>query len=185
MSMIALIIQRNWLAARVLTGKYTSIKHIIYRYLYWCKAWLPTCLSTVNLRGQVSGKCLSQLPSPPTTSPTGSDGLDFYYPDYDTAWNRATCKNDAPMPFLNKNDRPNYSSKEACCTGAYGGQSSHACMCDVDPCFSCKCGDILYRFQNQCTNKGHCGDDDAVCLIDWLPWKCLLYGYGFMDGIIS
>jgi len=77
--------------------------------------------------GQVSGKCLSQLASPPTTSPTGVGGLDYYYPDYDTAWSVATCKNDSPRPF-NKNDRPTYDTMLACCKGAYAGQQSGACL---------------------------------------------------------
>ena len=34
MSMIALIIQRNWLAARVLTGKYTSVSILSISYIY-------------------------------------------------------------------------------------------------------------------------------------------------------
>ena len=32
--------------------------------------------------GQTGGKCLSQLPSPPTTSPTTAGGYEFWYPDY-------------------------------------------------------------------------------------------------------
>jgi len=81
--------------------------------------------------GQISGKCLASLPNPPTTSPTGSGGLDFYYPDYDTSWNIATCKNDRPLPYANKNDRPNYSTLLACCKGAYGGQQSGACLASL------------------------------------------------------
>eukprot|EP00584_Thalassiosira_punctigera_P003887 CAMPEP_0172547600 /NCGR_PEP_ID=MMETSP1067-20121228/17092_1 /TAXON_ID=265564 ORGANISM="Thalassiosira punctigera, Strain Tpunct2005C2" /NCGR_SAMPLE_ID=MMETSP1067 /ASSEMBLY_ACC=CAM_ASM_000444 /LENGTH=57 /DNA_ID=CAMNT_0013334709 /DNA_START=11 /DNA_END=180 /DNA_ORIENTATION=- len=47
--------------------------------------------------GQVSGKCLAALPSPPTTSPTSAGGLEVYYPDYGTAWRSATCINDWPL----------------------------------------------------------------------------------------
>jgi hypothetical protein len=169
--------------------------------------------------GQMSGKCISQLPSPPTTSPTGAGGLDFYYPDYDTAWNIATCKNDRPLPYTNKNDRPSYKSmlecckgayagqqsgaclaalpsppttsptksggldvfypdyskawpqgvcindypmpsgrptyksKEACCSGAYGGQRDFTCHCDADPCYSCKCGSKAELQANKCLAK--------------------------------
>lgn len=113
--------------------------------------------------GQMSGKCLAQLPSPPTTSPIGSGGLDFYYPDYDSAWSEATCKNDAPLPFANKNDRPTYDSKEACCKGAYSGQVSHSCMCDADPCYSCTCGDAAYLFLNKCSLD--CGEDNYVSVL--------------------
>ena len=77
--------------------------------------------------GQMSGKCISQLPSPPTTSPTGSGGYDFYYPDYDTPWSSATCKNERPLPF-GPGGRPTYNSMLACCKGAYAGQVSGACL---------------------------------------------------------
>jgi hypothetical protein len=79
--------------------------------------------------GQVSGKCLSQLASPPTTSPTNAGGItDFWYPDYDTSWSVAGCKNSLPLPYSNKNDRPNYSTQLACCKGAYSGQVSGKCL---------------------------------------------------------
>ena len=67
--------------------------------------------------GQVSGKCIAMLDSPPTLSPTGAGGLDFYYPDYDTAWSIATCKNERPLPFLH-GGRPTYTTMLACCKGA-------------------------------------------------------------------
>lgn len=96
--------------------------------------------------GQVSGHCLSQLPNPPTTSPTGTGevifcmhistyfqlrsdillhfsyagGLDVYYPDYESPWLFAGCINRRPMP----SGRPTYTSMLACCKGAYGGQVS-------------------------------------------------------------
>eukprot|EP00584_Thalassiosira_punctigera_P000720 CAMPEP_0172530044 /NCGR_PEP_ID=MMETSP1067-20121228/3914_1 /TAXON_ID=265564 ORGANISM="Thalassiosira punctigera, Strain Tpunct2005C2" /NCGR_SAMPLE_ID=MMETSP1067 /ASSEMBLY_ACC=CAM_ASM_000444 /LENGTH=100 /DNA_ID=CAMNT_0013314187 /DNA_START=720 /DNA_END=1022 /DNA_ORIENTATION=+ len=58
--------------------------------------------------GQVSGKCLAALPSPPATSSTSAGGfLEVYYPDYDTVWRSATCINDQPLP----SGRPTYSSK--------------------------------------------------------------------------
>ena len=129
----------------------------------------------------MSGKCISQLPSPPTTSPTGSGGLDFYYPDYDTSWSEATCKNEAPMPFRNKNDRPTFDSKEACCRASYSGQVSHACMCDVDPCFSCKCGTSLDRLQNLCFLE--CGDEGegAVSILGFND-RCISSS---MEGTLS
>ncbi|KAL7524469.1 hypothetical protein ACHAXR_000589, partial [Thalassiosira sp. AJA248-18] len=48
--------------------------------------------------GQNTGFCLSQLPNPPTPSPTDAGGLDVYYPDYDTPYADAYCKNERPMP---------------------------------------------------------------------------------------
>jgi hypothetical protein len=74
--------------------------------------------------GQVSGACLKSLPNPPTTSPTEEGGLDVWYPDYDTAWSEASCKNDRPLP----SGRPTYDSQLSCCKGAYGGQVSGACL---------------------------------------------------------
>eukprot|EP00578_Thalassiosira_sp_NH16_P019189 CAMPEP_0181099522 /NCGR_PEP_ID=MMETSP1071-20121207/12704_1 /TAXON_ID=35127 /ORGANISM="Thalassiosira sp., Strain NH16" /LENGTH=298 /DNA_ID=CAMNT_0023182189 /DNA_START=114 /DNA_END=1007 /DNA_ORIENTATION=+ len=75
--------------------------------------------------GQTSGACIASLPSPPTTSPTAAGGLDFWYPDYDTSWADASCKNERPLPF-NVGDRPTYDTLLACCKGAYGGQISGA-----------------------------------------------------------
>ncbi|KAL7526112.1 hypothetical protein ACHAXR_001322 [Thalassiosira sp. AJA248-18] len=70
--------------------------------------------------GQQSGYCLSQLPNPPTQSPTRTGGLDVYYPDYDTAWPDAGCINTRPMP----SGRPAYATMVACCKGAYLSQRS-------------------------------------------------------------
>merc|ERR1719428_555621 len=85
--------------------------------------------------GQVSGACLSELESPPTTSPTneGNTGSD-YYPDYSLAWPEGKCINKLPVP----SGRPTYSTKIACCSGAYGGQVSQTCIGDANPCYSCK-----------------------------------------------
>ncbi|EJK73206.1 hypothetical protein THAOC_05193, partial [Thalassiosira oceanica] len=98
--------------------------------------------------GQTSGKCLSELASPPTTSPTneGNTGSE-YYPDYQKAWPDGVCINQLPVP----SGRPTYSSKSSCCSGAYGGQSSQACLCDANPCYSCKCGDAAFLTANSCT----------------------------------
>ena len=49
--------------------------------------------------GQTSGLCLSQLPSPPTMTPTGSGGAGFWYPHYDTSWNAATCLTRGRFPL--------------------------------------------------------------------------------------
>jgi len=80
--------------------------------------------------GQTSGNCLASLPSPPTTSPTGSGGLDYWYPDYETAWAQAACKNTRPTPF-NPGDRPTYTTLLACCKSAYAGQTSGACLASL------------------------------------------------------
>ncbi|EJK65095.1 hypothetical protein THAOC_14098, partial [Thalassiosira oceanica] len=82
--------------------------------------------------GQMSGYCLSQLEAPPTTSPTTSDATaDFWYPDYDTAWRDARCLNSLPLPFL-PGRRPTYTTNKACCSAAYGGQVSKACICSME-----------------------------------------------------
>ena len=86
--------------------------------------------------GQMSGACLASLPNPPTQSPTSSGGLDVYYPNY-SEWSSGQCINDRPLP----NGRPTYTTQQACCSGAYGGQTSNNCMCDaVGVCYSCTCG---------------------------------------------
>eukprot|EP00584_Thalassiosira_punctigera_P016426 CAMPEP_0172546642 /NCGR_PEP_ID=MMETSP1067-20121228/16347_1 /TAXON_ID=265564 ORGANISM="Thalassiosira punctigera, Strain Tpunct2005C2" /NCGR_SAMPLE_ID=MMETSP1067 /ASSEMBLY_ACC=CAM_ASM_000444 /LENGTH=419 /DNA_ID=CAMNT_0013333605 /DNA_START=123 /DNA_END=1382 /DNA_ORIENTATION=+ len=85
--------------------------------------------------GQTSGACLAGLASPPTTAPTESGGLDVYYPDYSRQFAGGICINDRPLP----SGRPSYTSKAACCSAAYSGQNSHACMCDINICNSCKC----------------------------------------------
>ena len=77
-----------------------------------------------SFAGQTSGFCFSKLASPPTSSPTGSDGLDVWYPDYDQDWTDATCINEGPIP----NGRPTYDTMLACCKAAYSGQSSGACL---------------------------------------------------------
>ncbi|KAL7528265.1 hypothetical protein ACHAXR_002353, partial [Thalassiosira sp. AJA248-18] len=74
--------------------------------------------------GQTSGYCLSQLPNPPTTSPTETGGLDVYYPDYETPWADAGCINTRPLP----SGRPTYSTMLSCCKGAYAGQMSGKCL---------------------------------------------------------
>lgn len=81
--------------------------------------------------GQTSGACLRQLPNPPTTSPTGAGGADFFYPDYETSWAVATCINTLPLPFTT-GGRPTFSSKAVCCSKAYAGQVSNACVCSLD-----------------------------------------------------
>ena len=77
---------------------------------------------------KISGVCLSQLDSPPTTSPTSTGGLDVYYPDYETAWDKAACVNTRPMP----SGRPVYSTMLACCKGAYAGQMSGYCLSQLE-----------------------------------------------------
>ena len=72
----------------------------------------------------MSGVCLSQLQSQPTYSPTSYGGSDVYYPDYETAWDRAACINTLPIP----SGRPVYLTMLDCCKGAYGGQISGYCI---------------------------------------------------------
>ena len=77
---------------------------------------------------KISGVCLSQLDSPPTTSPTSTGGLDVYYPNYEAAWDKAACVNTRPMP----SGRPVYSTMLACCKGAYAGQMSGYCLSQLE-----------------------------------------------------
>ncbi|KAL3804042.1 hypothetical protein HJC23_006433 [Cyclotella cryptica] len=86
---------------------------------------LACCKAAYN--GQASGACLSDLPSPPTVSPTGTGGLDIWYADYDLDWTAGKCINTAPIP----NGRQTYDSQLACCKGAYSGQASGACLGDL------------------------------------------------------
>ena len=66
---------------------------------------------------------------PPTT--------EGYYVDWDEwDWMTGTCTNEYPKP---DNGAPLHETKEECCARHYIGQSSHACMCWADPCYSCKC----------------------------------------------
>ncbi|KAL7539662.1 hypothetical protein ACHAXR_009490 [Thalassiosira sp. AJA248-18] len=79
--------------------------------------------------GQMSGKCLSMLPSPPTGSPTSEDyEADFWYPMYELPWSVSGCSNKLPLPYNNINDRPNYSTQIQCCKTAYAGQISGMCL---------------------------------------------------------
>jgi len=104
--------------------------------------------------GQSSGACLASLPNPPTQSPTTSGGLDIYYPNY-VEWSSGKCVNDRPLP----SGRPNYSTQQACCSGAYGGQTSNNCMCDaVGVCYSCNCGTEAERTSANCDLN--CGSGD-------------------------
>jgi len=95
--------------------------------------------------GQVSGYCVSQLPNPPTISPTPSGGLSVYYPDYDRAWPEGICINTRPMP----SGRPTYSTMLACCKGAYGGQMSgelFTCVCVLCGCSQSLCCCCCFDF---------------------------------------
>ena len=60
----------------------------------------------------------------------------MYYPNYLKAWSEGVCINTGPKP----SGRPEYDSQNKCCENAYRGQVSDVCMCDVNPCYSCKCG---------------------------------------------
>jgi len=77
--------------------------------------------------GQQSGVCLSQLPSPPTVSPTDAGEFDFWYPDYSSVWAEATCLNTRPLPF-GPGGRPTYDTMLDCCKREYRSQASGACV---------------------------------------------------------
>jgi len=86
--------------------------------------------------GQASNACIEDLESPPTSSPTAVEP-EVFYPDYSLAWPAGVCISDRPLP----SGRPTYSTKEECCSGAYGAQPDKTCVCDADPCHSCDCPD--------------------------------------------
>ena len=73
---------------------------------------------------QTSNYCVSKMANPPTMSPTKTGGPDAYYPNYDIAWPEGYCINTVPMP----SGHPVYTTMLACCKGAYGGQTSGACI---------------------------------------------------------
>ena len=77
-------------------------------------------------------KCLSKIPSLPTISPTTSSfGADCWYLNCDTAWSKAGCSNNLPLPFGNPANRPEYGSWLECCKAAYAGQMSGNCLGDL------------------------------------------------------
>ena len=63
----------------------------------------------------------------PTGAPTDEIGAGEWWPDYSTAWSEAGCKTGPPVGF-NHGDRPTYESELECCTIAYRGQTSGACL---------------------------------------------------------
>ena len=80
---------------------------------------------------QSSGTCMSQLPTPPTTSHTSSGGADFAHLDYFRLWADGISLSDL-LPSFVTGGRPTYPTKEAYCAGAYAGQMSLACVCNSD-----------------------------------------------------
>jgi len=76
--------------------------------------------------GQTSGACLAGLPTSPTMAPVTAGGVGGkWYADYGVAWSIAGCKNTFPYPNY---AAIFYSSQLACCKGAFGGQTSNACI---------------------------------------------------------
>lgn len=110
--------------------------------------------------GQTSGTCVKRLPNPPTTSPTKAGGMDEYYPDYNTDWSAASCKNDYPLP----NGIRTYGSLLECCKGAYAGQASGACLASLpsppttSPT-SVNGAEIYYPVYENQWSDGYCSND--------------------------
>ena len=90
--------------------------------------------------GQSSNACVMGLPNPPTAKPSvapttvaptikspttlaGQGG--GWYADYGTAWPNAGCKNTTPLPI---HATMFYATQLECCKGAFGGQTSNACV---------------------------------------------------------
>lgn len=61
-----------------------------------------------------------------------------YYPNQDQAWSVRTCTNAWPHPNY-VTEGIIFDTEEACCKERVVGQTSDACMCAVDMCYSCKC----------------------------------------------
>ena len=114
---------RSWNAAR---------RHTLVRYVVTAVHCSSIRRDFLTLRAlsiylsislKISGVCLSQLESPPTTSPTNTGNTgSLFYPDYNTPWPDAGCTNALPVP----SGRPTYTSHLMCCKGAYGAQVSHS-----------------------------------------------------------
>jgi len=76
--------------------------------------------------GQTSGACLAGLPNSPTMAPVTAAGVGGkWYANYGVAWSIAGCKNTFPYPNY---AAIFYSSQLECCKGAFGGQTSNACL---------------------------------------------------------
>ena len=116
--------------------------------------------------GQTSGACLASLPSPPTGAPSTEVATTFY-PDYTKAWNVGVCINDRPVPsgrpqyaskeeccggaYADQGNQWGSNSKLSLSPlidcefankithNASSSPDKSACMCDIDPCYSCKC----------------------------------------------
>jgi hypothetical protein len=104
---------------------------------------------------QISGKCLTYLPSPPTASPIPAAGLDIWYKKPDMDWAVGYCINDHPAP----NGQTTYDSELECCKGAYAGQSSGACLASLpSPPTASPVGvnENFYKAPNVDWDVGHC-----------------------------
>ncbi|KAL7528358.1 hypothetical protein ACHAXR_002405, partial [Thalassiosira sp. AJA248-18] len=137
--------------------------------------------------GQTSGFCVLQLPNPPTTSPTDEGGVDVYYPDYNTRYADAYCRNDRPMP----NGRPTFATMLACCKGAYpdqrSGECSHCRCCSHVKAITCRqnlnCFNIpmlfLSRYPGVCLSM--LPISPAGSLHFWYP----VYENDYAEGVCS
>ena len=73
---------------------------------------------------QTTGACYGMLPNPPTASPTGVDGPDAYYPNWDLDFAVGVCINTLPAPV----GIQVYETELECCKGEYATQTSGACF---------------------------------------------------------
>jgi hypothetical protein len=83
---------------------------------------LACCNAAFNQ--QTTGACYAKLPSPPTASPTGADGPDAYYPNWNLDFNDGICINKSPPP----NGIKVYDTELDCCKGEYATQTSGKCL---------------------------------------------------------
>ena len=69
--------------------------------------------------GQTGGACSSVV------TPTANPNIGKYYADYSTPWPAAGCKDTLPHPI---SAAVFYATQLECCKGAFGGQTSGACI---------------------------------------------------------
>lgn len=114
-------------------------------------------------RTQISGVCLSYLPSPPTKSPIPLAGPDIWYKKPYIDWAKGYCINTHPAPI----GATTYDSEFQCCKSAYAGQISGACLAQLpSPPTASPFGvdgpDAYYRKPDVDWAKGHCVNTHPV-----------------------
>jgi len=90
-------------------------------------------------RPQISGPSSSPgsgSSSVDNTAGSGGSTADVWYPNYDAQFAAGKCVNDSPVP----GGRPTYTTGSECCSFAYAGQASNACVNALSPSSSGESG---------------------------------------------